>query len=143
MDLSAVWKLIFKKEILVGALSTVVCFLSSLMSIFTVNMRRDLVARLVKEVSEIDKVLSKHQDQGMELKRIKYVIVTKICIVIISTTICMTLAVVSWGTLIGYLQEILVWICNFFHNSISPFVGIYILCSSEACYVELGDCIRV
>jgi len=37
MVLSAVWTLIFKKEMLVGALSTVVCFLSSLMFVFAVK----------------------------------------------------------------------------------------------------------
>ena len=72
------------------------------------------MARFVKKVFEIDEVLSKREDQGMELKRIKYVTVTKICILIISTTVFMALAVVSWGTVIGYLQEILVWIYNFF-----------------------------
>jgi hypothetical protein len=35
-------------------------------------MKRDLVARLVKKVSEEDEMLSKHEYQGMELKRIKY-----------------------------------------------------------------------
>ena len=45
------------------------------------------MARLVKKVYEIDEVLSKHEDQGMELKRIKYVTVTKICILIISAII--------------------------------------------------------
>lgn len=81
------------------------------------------MARLVKKVYEIDEVLSKHEDQGMELRRIKYVTVTKICILIISAIICMALAVVSWGAVIGYLQEILVWISNF----ISIIVSVHFL----------------
>jgi hypothetical protein len=46
----------------VGALSTVACFLSSLVSLFSVSVKRDLVARLVKKVFEVDEVLSKHED---------------------------------------------------------------------------------
>lgn len=130
---SATSKLIFKKEMLVGALSTVVCFLSSLVSLFTVSMKRDLVARLVKKVSEINEVLSKHEDQEMELKRIKYVAVTKICILIISVIICTDLAVVSWEHLLDTCKKFLCGFPLFFHNSISPFVGIYVICSSEPC----------
>jgi hypothetical protein len=79
----------------------------------------------------------------MELKRINHVTVTKAYIFIISAIIYMALAVVSWGADVEYFQEILVWICNFFHNSNSPFFGIYFIRSSEACYIELSDCIRV
>jgi hypothetical protein len=114
MDFSTISKLIFKKDMLVGALSIVVCFVPSLVSLFTVNMKRYVVARLVKKASEIDDVLSKHEDQGMELTRIKYVTVTKICILIISAVICTALAVISWGAVIGYLQKTLLWISNFF-----------------------------
>jgi len=54
MDLSAVWTSIFRKEMLAGALSTVLSFLSSLVSLFTFNMKRDLVVMFVKKVSEVD-----------------------------------------------------------------------------------------
>ena len=67
MDFSAVSKLIFKKEILVGALLTVIWLLSSLVTLFTGNMKRDVVARLVEKVSKIDEFLSNYEDQGMEL----------------------------------------------------------------------------
>jgi len=106
-------------------------------------MKRDLVARLVKKVSEEDEILSKLEYQGMELKRIKYVTVTKICILIISTMIFIALTVVSWGAVIGYLQEILVWISNFVSIIVSVHLLEFMSCLLEACYVELGDCIRV
>lgn len=106
MDFSATSKFIFKEEMFVGALSTVVCYLSSLVSLVTVNMKRDLVTRLVYKVFEIDEVLSKHEDQGMELKRIKYVTVTKICILIIS-------AIILWLLLL-FLREQLLDTCKKF-----------------------------
>jgi hypothetical protein len=87
--------------------------------LFTLNTKRDLLARLVKKVSKLDQVLSKtdqvlpkHEDQRKELNMIKYVAVTEICVLIISAIICMTLAVDSWGRVIGYFQETLLWMPN-------------------------------
>jgi hypothetical protein len=107
MDIRVNPNFFLNKEVLVGELSTVVLCFSSLVSLITVNMKRGLVARLVRKVSEVDEELLKHENQGMELKRIKYMAVTKICILIISATICMPVSVVSWGAVKGYLQEIL------------------------------------
>jgi hypothetical protein len=108
MNLSVVSKYIFTNVMLVGAFSTFLSFLSSLVSLFIVN----LLARLVTKVSKIDEVLSKHEDQGKELKRIKYLAVTKICVLISFAVIRMSLAFDSWGRVIGYFQEILLWISN-------------------------------
>lgn len=113
MDITGNSEVFLKKEFLVGALTTIVCCLSSLVSLITVNMKRDVVARLVGKVSEVDEELFKYEHQGMELKRVKCVVMIKICTLIISSIICVPFAVVSWGPVKGYLQEILLWVSYF------------------------------
>jgi 7tm Chemosensory receptor. len=123
MQFSVFSKLVFTKVLLVTELSTALSFLSSLVSLFTVNMKRHIMARLVKKLSEIDEVLFKQEDQGMELKRIKYITATKICILIISDIICMIVGVVAWGEVTGHFQIFLVWLSNL----VSTIVSVHLL----------------
>jgi hypothetical protein len=109
MQINVTIKSISEGALLVRDFSALFSYVSSITALIIVNLKRDLMPVILKQLYKFDGALLEYEDQVRESKRSQYVFVTKTCILLFPAVICIALSYVPGGRNFGPLGETLLW----------------------------------